>query len=92
MKRQSKVGQQRLSERTQDDAPAAPVDRVRRIGWVQDFTNLHRCTIWRLVRRGLFPPPIHLTERAIGWRESEIRDWINSRPTVGTPASAPSAA
>ena len=33
----------------------------------------------RLWGRGLFPTPIHLSERVIAWRESEIDAWVAAR-------------
>lgn len=30
----------------------------------------------RLWTRGKFPKPVHLSERVIAWRESEINAWI----------------
>jgi predicted DNA-binding transcriptional regulator AlpA len=33
----------------------------------------------RLVHRGEFPKPIHLSPRRIGWRRSTIMKWIASK-------------
>jgi predicted DNA-binding transcriptional regulator AlpA len=33
----------------------------------------------RLWERGRFPKPIHLSERVIAWRESEIEAWVAAR-------------
>ena len=41
--------------------------------------QLSRVTIWRLVRKGQFPKPIHLSERSRAWREDEINIWIEQR-------------
>ena len=48
---------------------------------VTEITELSRTTIWRRERDGSFPPPIRLGReqtRAVGWREQDIYDWINS--------------
>ena len=37
----------------------------------------------RLWEKGQFPRPVHLSERVIGWKESEIEEWVASRPAVG---------
>ena len=42
--------------------------------------GLSEVTIWRRERAGLFPKRINLSERRVGWVESEIEDWLNSRP------------
>jgi prophage regulatory protein len=41
--------------------------------------KLSHSTIWRLVRAGRFPQPIQLSERAKGWRASDIEKWLASR-------------
>ncbi|MCB1599319.1 MAG: AlpA family phage regulatory protein [Xanthomonadales bacterium] len=35
-----------------------------------------------LVRSGEIAPPVRLTKRAVAWRESDLIDFINSRPVV----------
>jgi predicted DNA-binding transcriptional regulator AlpA len=42
-------------------------------------TGLSRTTIYRLELEGKFPKKIKLAERAIGFLESEIDAWIQSR-------------
>ena len=37
-------------------------------------------TIWRLERSGKFPKWINLTSRRVGWIESEVDEWLQSRP------------
>ena len=54
-------------------------DRILRDADVRERTGLSRTTRWRLNRRGKFPAAVPLTERAIGWRESEIAAWIDAR-------------
>ena len=39
-------------------------------------TGLSRSSIYALVAKRSFPQPIKLTERAVGWSESEIQEWI----------------
>jgi len=46
-----------------------------------EITGLSRTTIWRREQDGTFPPPIRLGgegTRAVGWREQDIYDWIDS--------------
>ena len=59
------------------------MERILRIPEVVEITGLSRTTIWRRVRSGDFPAPVRLgslATRSVGWRESEIRKWIESRP------------
>ena len=54
--------------------------KILRRSEVQRVTGLSKATIWRLVKMGDFPRPIRLGARAVGWKSSEIADWIESRP------------
>ena len=49
---------------------------------VETLTKLSRSSIYRLIRSKppKFPLPIRISSRAVRWRESEIRDYIDSRP------------
>jgi prophage regulatory protein len=50
-------------------------------------TGLSRQTIYNwLAIPGRFPQPRKLGTARLGWLESEIRDWINSRPLAEYPA------
>ena len=53
--------------------------KVLRENEVASRVGLSRSTRWRMVRDGLFPAPIELSERARGWLESDIDAWIASR-------------
>lgn len=46
---------------------------------VKGLTSLSRSAIYAKVANGEFPRPIKLGERAVGWIESEINDWITAR-------------
>ena len=49
---------------------------------VEALTGLSRSTIRRMVNDGSFPPPVRLGARSIGWRESDVMNWLETRPTV----------
>lgn len=46
---------------------------------VQARTGLARSTIYLYIKSGLFPKPVALGPRAVGWIESEVSDWIAER-------------
>jgi prophage regulatory protein len=46
---------------------------------VEKFTGLARSTIYQYVKAGVFPAPVRLGARAVGWRYADVLDWINSR-------------
>jgi predicted DNA-binding transcriptional regulator AlpA len=54
----------------QDDTMLSPRDVARLAG-------ISIRTIDRMVRRGTFPKPMHLSTRRIGWQAHEVKAWIN---------------
>ena len=46
---------------------------------VQARTGLSRSTIYLYINAGVFPKPVALGPRAVGWLESEVSDWIAKR-------------
>jgi len=57
-------------------------DRLLRIAEVKKLAGLGRTMIWQLERDGLFPKRVKLSGtrgRAVGWRESEVRQWAADR-------------
>ncbi|MGE5539628.1 MAG: helix-turn-helix transcriptional regulator [Gemmatimonas sp.] len=46
---------------------------------VEAHTGLSRSTIYAWVRDGLFPAPISLGPKAVGWLESELDAWLAER-------------
>lgn len=46
---------------------------------VQTITGLSRSTIYAMISEGTFPKPIRLGKRAVGWPESSITEWLESR-------------
>jgi predicted DNA-binding transcriptional regulator AlpA len=54
-------------------------DRFLREGERAHITGLSRTTWWRLERQGRAPKRRHLSENAVGWLESEIREWMANR-------------
>lgn len=47
---------------------------------VERRTGLSRSTLYRKMRDGTFPVPLKVSDRAVRWRESEIRAYVDSRP------------
>jgi len=63
-------------------AARAGADRLLRIAEVKKLAGLGRTMIWQLERDGLFPKRVKLSGtrgRAVGWRESEVRQWAADR-------------
>ena len=48
---------------------------------VERRTGLSRSTIYRKMREGSFPVPLKVSERAVRWRDRDIRAYVGeSRP------------
>lgn len=45
---------------------------------VEARTGLSRSTIYAFISEGVFPKPINLGNRAVGWIEAEINEWLKS--------------
>jgi prophage regulatory protein len=43
------------------------------------LTGLSTSTIYDMMARGDFPRPVRLGKRAVGWRESDLIAWLESR-------------
>lgn len=48
-----------------------------RLSEVEHAVKMSRSTIYRMINKGTFPPPVRLGERSSAWRESDVMDWIN---------------
>ena len=60
--------------------------RILRLPLVRERTGLSRSSIYLRISEGRFPRPISLGERAVGWLESEINEWLNRRIEASRPA------
>ena len=49
---------------------------ILRLPSVIERTGLSRSTIYRKVSLGEFPKPHKLGERAVGWLDADINDWV----------------
>jgi len=57
-------------------------------------TGLSRVTVWRLSKAGEFPASVQLGPRSVGWRRSDIDEWMASLqpsnlPRVGSSVDSP---
>ncbi len=60
-------------------SPKLKSSRILRLPKVVDKVGLGRDSIYRGGREGWFPKPIKLSERASGWLESEVDEFIEKR-------------
>ena len=58
---------------------ATTATRILRKPAVLDRVGLSDTTLWRLERAGRFPRSIRISQGTVGWRESDVEDWIRER-------------
>jgi prophage regulatory protein len=56
-------------------------DRILRRPEVERLTGLSRTTLYEWMKRGVFPRPVALGSRLVGWRASDIAEWLAERET-----------
>jgi prophage regulatory protein len=54
-------------------------DRIMRLKQIIRITGLSRSTIYHYMGLGMFPQSIKLGLRSVGWLESDIRQWMESK-------------
>lgn len=54
-------------------------ERMMRRPEVEIRTGLSRSTLYAMMADGTFPRPVRLGKRAVGWPESVIAEWLQSR-------------
>jgi prophage regulatory protein len=55
------------------------VQAILRRDEVERATGLPRSTIYFFMSEGKFPKPVKLSEKSVGWLESEIAEWQEAR-------------
>ena len=56
--------------------------RVMRRPEVERVTGISRSTLYEMIKSGEFPKPMRLGRRAVGWPETVVSEWLDSRPTA----------
>jgi prophage regulatory protein len=59
-------------------------DRFLREPECRRLTGLSRSTRWRLERQRHFPRRRRMSQRTVGWLESELREWLSERPAASS--------
>ncbi len=57
-------------------------ERILRRREVEARTGLSRSTLYAQMSDGAFPKPVRLGKRAVGWPDSDIDEWLESRETA----------
>ena len=54
-------------------------DRILRPKAVCERLGISRTTLWRKQKDGDMPPPVRLGPNSIGWKESTVQEWLDTR-------------
>ena len=54
-------------------------DQILKRPRVQELTSLPVSTLYAWIKDGRFPAPVRLGLRSVGWRLSDIQNWLDSR-------------
>jgi prophage regulatory protein len=57
-------------------------DRIVREADRRYITSISRTQAWKLEKEGKFPKRVRLSNRSIGWKLSELLEWVNNQPQV----------
>lgn len=64
---------------------AETASRILRLRTVLDRTGLSRSTLYRKIERGTFPAQVQISERCVGWRESDVLQWLGDPSQYSRP-------
>ena len=56
------------------------MDRILRKEEVLRACGISKSTPYPMIPQGKFPRPVRLGQRSVGWKESEVEAWLQSRP------------
>lgn len=65
------------------DSAGMQLDRILRQEQAEEMSGLAYSSIRDLESKGLFPARVQLPGNRVGWRASEIQNWIAALPRVG---------
>jgi len=54
-------------------------DAIKRLPAVKEISGLGKTSIYEGVAAGTFPAPLKIGPRAVGWRASDLMQWLNTR-------------
>lgn len=55
------------------------LDKIHRLPSALAITGLCRTSLYNYLKEGQFPEPVRLGARAVGWKESDLANWVNTR-------------
>ncbi|WP_244125766.1 helix-turn-helix transcriptional regulator [Burkholderia gladioli] len=56
--------------------------KILRLIGVLDCVGVKKTTLYRWIRDGKFPAPVQLGARSVGWRATDVQQWLESRQST----------
>jgi prophage regulatory protein len=50
-----------------------------RVKDLSEILSMSDSTIWKMVKKGTFPKPKHITKRMTVWLRQDISDWVEAK-------------
>ena len=69
---------------TTNQGAKRPISPLLRIDQVAELLGCSERTVRNMHRKGRMPPRIAISERVVGWRESDLEAWLTSRREEGS--------
>lgn len=57
-------------------------DALRRKPWVLGIVPAGNSKLYAMIAAGEFPPPVKIGPNSVAWRESDVFEWIRTRPAA----------
>ena len=54
------------------------IDHILRLEEIKQLTKKSKSSIYADIASGLFPAPVKIGVRAVGWKVSQINNWLES--------------
>ncbi len=70
---------------TSHDFQTPRLPHLLRLPEVLALVGVSRSTLYAMVQRGEFPPPVRIGVRAVAWRAHEVYSWVETRPSARAP-------
>ena len=67
---------------TSNNIQANQQDRIVRETERLQITSISRSQAWQLEQKDSFPRRVKLGNRSVGWKLSELLEWVNNQPRV----------
>lgn len=55
-------------------------ERINRLNELKIRLGLSKTTIYKKIANGTFPASVRISERSVGWKETDIQAWLESLP------------